>query len=195
MATKIQLRRDTAANWTTNNPILSEGEIGYDSTNKSIKVGDGITAWDTLITLNGGGGGSVDLTGYATETFVQSEISANQPDLSSYALSVDIAYPSKLLEDYVEDTVDVGGTNAIQLNPAVATIYSVSPTSTLTLTADSGWSDGQTVSVFATNSGTKTVSFSGAKFARGDNEIVDDAIISITKVAGTYWVSISGGYS
>ena len=193
MATKIQLRRDTAANWTTNNPILSEGEIGYDSTNKSIKVGDGTTAWDILTAV--GDSGSVDLTGYATETFVQSEISANQPDLSSYALSVDIAYPTKVLEDYVEDTNNVGTTNLIQLNPAVATIYSVSPTSTLTLTADSGWSDGQTVSVFATNSGTKTVSFSGAKFARGDNEIVDDAIISITKVAGTYWVSISGGYS
>lgn len=28
MAVKFQLRRDTAANWTANNPILSEGEPG-----------------------------------------------------------------------------------------------------------------------------------------------------------------------
>lgn len=43
-----QQRRDTAANWASNNPTLADGEIGYDTTNKLLKVGDGATAWNTL---------------------------------------------------------------------------------------------------------------------------------------------------
>lgn len=54
MATQIQLRRDTAANWETNNPILTQGEIGIDLTNTYFKIGDGITAWNSLqIARNG----------------------------------------------------------------------------------------------------------------------------------------------
>ena len=31
MATKIQLRRDAAADWTSANPTLAAGEFGYES--------------------------------------------------------------------------------------------------------------------------------------------------------------------
>ncbi len=41
MARKIQLRRDTAANWTSTNPVLAQGEIGLDITNMKIKIGIG----------------------------------------------------------------------------------------------------------------------------------------------------------
>lgn len=45
----IQNRRDTKANWETNNPVLAEGEIGLvlDDRN-SYKVGDGTTKWNDL---------------------------------------------------------------------------------------------------------------------------------------------------
>jgi hypothetical protein len=48
MANKIQLRRDTATNWTAANPVLSAGEVGVDLTNKKIKIGDGATRWNSL---------------------------------------------------------------------------------------------------------------------------------------------------
>ena len=48
MAAIIQFRRDTAANWTSNNPTLAAGEIGYESDNARYKVGDGSTAWTSL---------------------------------------------------------------------------------------------------------------------------------------------------
>lgn len=48
MATRIQLRRDTAANWASENPILAEGEIGIDLTNNAFKIGDALTAWNDL---------------------------------------------------------------------------------------------------------------------------------------------------
>ena len=44
----IKPRRDTAANWASANPTLASGEIGYDTTNKQFKVGDGTTAWSSL---------------------------------------------------------------------------------------------------------------------------------------------------
>lgn len=43
-----QERRDTAANWASNNPTLADGEIGVDTTNRFIKIGDGSTAWNSL---------------------------------------------------------------------------------------------------------------------------------------------------
>lgn len=46
--TTIQLRRDTSTNWTTKNPILKSGEAGYDTTNKKLKIGDGVTNWNSL---------------------------------------------------------------------------------------------------------------------------------------------------
>ena len=48
MPTKIQLRRDTAADWTSNNPTLSEGEFGWESDTNRFKIGDGTTAWNSL---------------------------------------------------------------------------------------------------------------------------------------------------
>jgi hypothetical protein len=48
MANKIQLRRDTASNWTTTNPILSQGEPGLELGTNKIKYGDGTTPWVDL---------------------------------------------------------------------------------------------------------------------------------------------------
>lgn len=46
--TLIQVRRGTAAAWIVANPILAQGEIGYEIDNHNIKVGDGSTAWNSL---------------------------------------------------------------------------------------------------------------------------------------------------
>ena len=45
---KILLRNDTSANWHTNNPILSKGEMGIQIDTKKFKFGDGITPWNEL---------------------------------------------------------------------------------------------------------------------------------------------------
>lgn len=47
-ATKIQLRRDTATNWTNANPTLSSGEPAYETDTGKLKYGDGTTAWGSL---------------------------------------------------------------------------------------------------------------------------------------------------
>ena len=48
MANRIQYRRDTAANWSTVNPILGLGEPGYETDTGKRKIGDGATAWASL---------------------------------------------------------------------------------------------------------------------------------------------------
>lgn len=48
MAVRIQFRRGTQTDWSTANPILAQGELGYESTGKIIKFGDGATAWNAL---------------------------------------------------------------------------------------------------------------------------------------------------
>lgn len=48
MSVEIQFRRDTAANWTSNNPTLSEGEVGLETDTNAYKIGDGATAWVNL---------------------------------------------------------------------------------------------------------------------------------------------------
>ena len=46
---KIQLRRDTAANWTSANPTLSSGELGYETDTGKFKIGNAAgTAWTSL---------------------------------------------------------------------------------------------------------------------------------------------------
>jgi len=53
MAYKVlQLRRDTAANWTSNDPTLAEGELGVETDTLKMKVGDGSTAWTALAYLS-----------------------------------------------------------------------------------------------------------------------------------------------
>ena len=39
---------DTASNWTTNNPVLLAGELGFETDTNKFKLGDGTTAWNSL---------------------------------------------------------------------------------------------------------------------------------------------------
>jgi len=64
MATKIQLRRDTAADWTSTNPTLAAGEIGFESDTNKFKIGDGATAWTSL---------NYAPEGYATTSYVDTQ--------------------------------------------------------------------------------------------------------------------------
>lgn len=48
MVTRIQLRRDSAANWTSTNPILDQGEPGYETDTGNMKIGDGYSRWSIL---------------------------------------------------------------------------------------------------------------------------------------------------
>jgi hypothetical protein len=51
----IQNRRDTAATWTSVNPILASGEIGVETDTNKFKIGDGTSTWSALAYQGGSG--------------------------------------------------------------------------------------------------------------------------------------------
>lgn len=48
MADQLHQARDTRANWVSNNPVLGAGEIGIQTDDGAIKIGDGSSAWTAL---------------------------------------------------------------------------------------------------------------------------------------------------
>jgi len=67
MTTPIQIlhRRDTAAHWTSANPVLGASELGYETDMGRFKFGDGATAWNDLDYFEAGAG---DVEGPGTST-------------------------------------------------------------------------------------------------------------------------------
>jgi hypothetical protein len=45
---RVQLRGDTAANWTSANPVLAAREFAIETDTNKYKIGDGTTAWNSL---------------------------------------------------------------------------------------------------------------------------------------------------
>lgn len=69
---KIQLKRASAAELASLNPVLAAGEAAVDLTNHKLKVGDGTTAYNSLPYVEG----NIDLSNYYTksETYSQGEV-------------------------------------------------------------------------------------------------------------------------
>jgi len=78
MTFRIKLRRDTAAAWTSANPILAAGEPGLETDTGKVKYGDGTTAWSGL-SYSGGTGtelssdGAVSIAAGSTAYWVASQ--------------------------------------------------------------------------------------------------------------------------
>ena len=55
MSMRIQLRRGTSNQWITANPILAEGEMGFEIDTSKIKIGNGLKIWTQLDYFAGSG--------------------------------------------------------------------------------------------------------------------------------------------
>lgn len=60
---EIRIRRGTSETAGTNNPILQDGEPGWEQDTRIFKIGDGITPWVELEQVGGGGEGGGSLPG------------------------------------------------------------------------------------------------------------------------------------
>jgi hypothetical protein len=74
MATRMQQRRGTAAQWTSSNPTLEAGEIGFETDTNKFKIGDGTNLWanldyfiDANSTVNPSFGSSITFEGTAND--------------------------------------------------------------------------------------------------------------------------------
>lgn len=119
MAIKIQLRRGTASQWTSTDPILALGEVGFETDTGKVKIGTGSTAWTSL--------------GYATKTpteitsAIETAINAVDTDDVEEG-STNLYFTNERAQDAVGNAVGTGltytdSTGAIAVNTsAISTV-------------------------------------------------------------------------
>lgn len=85
---RIQLRRDSLAQWAKVNPVLLEGEIGLvlDDPNK-YKVGDGINAWNDL-PLRGFNGNVANAVGDSEDTVISQKFATTLASTFNVSMSL-----------------------------------------------------------------------------------------------------------
>ena len=76
MAYRIVLRQDTAANWTKYNPLLLNGEFGFEEDTDKLKLGDGVHKWRDLPYWTPGPRGATGSKGPTGATGPQGETGA-----------------------------------------------------------------------------------------------------------------------
>ena len=72
MANRIQLRRGGAQEWANANPTLAQGELGVELDTGRLKIGDGVTAWNSLRY-----GRPIESTSNTANTLVQRDADGN----------------------------------------------------------------------------------------------------------------------
>tara|TARA_B110000971_G_scaffold100915_2_gene103785 strand:+ start:1866 stop:3737 length:1872 start_codon:yes stop_codon:yes gene_type:complete len=141
MATRMQQRRGTASEWTSENPVLASGEFGFETDTSKFKIGDGINVWNSLnhftdaAALLGAAPEALDTLAelaaavnndpdfYTTVVANASAISTNSTDIATNASDIstttsDMIAGDQTLEDMI-DALELSVTNAIsQANTA-----------------------------------------------------------------------------
>jgi hypothetical protein len=116
---RVQLRRDSAAAWASNNPILASGEMGIElqvvnTDPVKIKVGNGIHDWNTL---------PYQLTGSSVPTWAT--LAANTFTGTQTAPKVVATFVDKLLTV----TPNAGNSNTVTIDTDLNTSFIVDNTS------------------------------------------------------------------
>jgi Major tropism determinant N-terminal domain len=127
MTSVIRLKRGTAAQWTSNNPVLGPGEQGWERDTNKIKIGDGTTAWSSLPYFSGGGGGGGIAESFET---VSSNLDASDATLAySGGNLTSITYANGIVK-----TLSYSGGNLTSVVLSGATPGGIDLTKTLTYT-------------------------------------------------------------
>jgi len=207
MASIIQIRRDTASNWTTANPILALGEMGAETDTSKIKIGDGVTAWTSVPYLIDAGG---YLTATSTNTLTNKTISyadntltgvvptsaigvsVQAYDADTAKLDVAQTFTTAQTMTALKETKVAMGANNIDLSAGNYFTYTLSGAQTLTVSnvASSG-----SVSAFVlevTNGGSAALTFfSGVTWAAATPPTLTaagvDTLAFFTTDGGTTW--------
>ncbi len=143
VVTQIQIRRGTAAQWTSTNPTLASGEQGFETDTGKMKIGNGSTAWTSLAYLGAGtvtsitagtglSGGTITSTGTIaidstvatlTDTQTLTNKTLTDPKINlAFTADSGASYTAVLTDNGKVVTMDNGSANTFRLptNASVA---------------------------------------------------------------------------
>lgn len=187
---RFQLRRDTAANWTSNDPTLAAGEFGYETDTGYLKIGDGTTAWTSLAyfstgssTLADGDYGDVTVSGAGTTITVDN-------DVVTYAKIQNVSTTDRLLG---RTTAGAGDIEEIVFTDFAQTLIDDADAATARTTLGLGTLATQSGTFSGTASGTNTgdQNLFGTIQVAGQSDVVADTTSDILTLAAGSGVTIT----
>ena len=161
VAIRIQLRRDTATNWTSANPILRAGEVGIETDTQRIKIGDGSATWSTRPYIN----------------ILPSELTELSQDAVNQALTAGNGI-TKVYDDNA-NTITLSITNSVIEEAAQDAVNAA-------LVAGNG-----ITKVYDDTANTITLSVTDSVIAEAAQDAVNDAFVAGTALTKTYSDSLN----
>lgn len=131
----IQLKRDTAANWTSANPVLAAGQPGFESDTNKFKIGDGSTAWASLSYISGTVSSETIDDRVAALIVAGSNMTITYNDVAN-TLTFD-ATGSTYTDEMAQDAIGVMVGTSLVYNDAGATLQRAALTGAITAPQDS----------------------------------------------------------
>jgi len=161
MASIIQIRRDTASDWTSANPTLAQGELGLETDTSKLKAGDGTTAWTSL------GYYTLATVGFLATSTIGSTVQGYDADTSktdvaeTRSASINMAdqiVQRPVLKDYGEVKVAMAA-HAVDLELGNVFTYTLSGGQTLTFSNPPASGTAGSFTMIVTNGGSATLTW------------------------------------
>ena len=202
MATRMQQRRGTAAQWTSANPVLNAGEMGWESDTNKFKMGDGTNHWadldyfiDSNSTVNPAFGSSITFEG-ATANDFETTLAITDPT-ADRTITLPNVTGTVITTGNLSDITDIGVfTSTIVMEGSTAdahelTLSAGDPTADRTITfPDSTGTVALTSDITVTASSTTT--FSNKSISLGSNTVTSTLAQLNTAISDADVASLAG---
>ena len=172
MATRMQQRRGTASQWTSANPVLNAGEMGWESDTNKFKIGDGTNHWadldyfiDANSTVNPAFGTSIVFEGATADSY-ETTLQVTDPTADRTITFPDATGTVALTSDIAElsqDAIDA----ALTAGTGITKTYN-DAANTLTLAVDT------------------TIIATKAELAEVAQDSINDALVAGTGITKSY---------
>ena len=198
MATRMQQRRGTASQWTSANPVLNAGELGWESDTNKFKIGDGTNHWadldyfiDVNSTVNPAFGTSIVFEGATADSYETTlqvtdptaDRTITLPDATgTVALTSDISVTASSTTTFSNKSISLGSNTVTstlaQLNTAISDADVATLAGAETLTNKTLTSPTLTTPNIGVASGT-SLTLTGDLTVQGTTTTIDSTTIAV----------------